>query len=99
MQRFWVLTLSPLAAACRAQSQPDTFARFKCIGMVRNYEEAGMPSMFKSFNGKPVLVRNREAIKSGSGHMFRGPGFLELGVNIRTWPYLAKQGLGYLLSG
>lgn len=103
--------------------------------------------MFKSFNGKPVLIRNREATKGeaaverigtvqthgmrsctyltlfdsfclsslgGSGHLERGSvqgssqgggggqsktDFLEFNVNIRTWPYLAKQGLGYLMSG
>eukprot|EP00613_Pedinella_sp_CCMP2098_P020007 CAMPEP_0171688532 /NCGR_PEP_ID=MMETSP0991-20121206/3945_1 /TAXON_ID=483369 /ORGANISM="non described non described, Strain CCMP2098" /LENGTH=869 /DNA_ID=CAMNT_0012276479 /DNA_START=34 /DNA_END=2643 /DNA_ORIENTATION=+ len=86
-----------------APAHPETFARFKCIGLVRNYEEAGMPSMFKSFNGKPVLIRNREVTKGGSGFLERGKAgetsFLELNVNIRTWPYLAKQGLGYLMSG
>lgn len=29
-------------------------------GMARNYDEAGMPSMFKSFNGKPCLVRDKK---------------------------------------
>ena len=60
-----------------------------------------MPSMFKSFNGKPVLIRNREAAKGASGLLSRGAGAgeAEMNVNIRAWPYLAKQGLGYLLSG
>jgi len=90
-----------LAAWCAsALEAPDMFARFKCIGSVRNYEAAGMPSMFKSFNGKPVLIRNRLVNKGGSGHMRLGTNkTLEMNVNIRAWPYLAKQGFGYLLSG
>ena len=90
-----------LAAWCAsALEAPAMFARFKCIGSVRNYEAAGMPSMFKSFNGKPVLIRNRLVNKGGSGHMRRGSNqALEMNVNIRAWPYLAKQGFGYLLSG
>lgn len=50
-----------LADFCsKAQTKPEMFARFKCIGMARNYDEAGMPSMFKSFNGKPCLVRDKK---------------------------------------
>jgi hypothetical protein len=30
--------------------------------------------------------------------LIRGPNFLEMGVNIRAWPYLAKQGLAFLLG-
>jgi hypothetical protein len=89
-----------LAAWCAGCLEaPDTFARFKCIGSVRNYEAAGMPSMFKSFNGKPVLIRNRLVAKGGSGHLRRSASSMEMNVNVRAWPYLAKQGLGYLLSG
>ena len=96
--------------------------------------------MFKSFNGKPVLIRNRDHIKGkmyrkkkkihffvfkrdyhstteaalfdyirfcsvgASGRLRRSSPTeknapLEMTVDIRTWPYLAKQGLGYLLSG
>jgi len=82
----------------KAPTNPDMFARFKCIGMARNYDEAGMPSMFKSFNGKPCLVRNCKTTKGGSGTLIRGSNFLEMNVNIRAWPYLAKQGLGFLFS-
>jgi hypothetical protein len=82
----------------KAPNTPNMFGRFKCIGMARNYDEAGMPSMFKSFNGKPVLVRNCKATKGGSGSLYRGSNFLEMNVNIRMWPYLAKQGLGFLFA-
>lgn len=34
----------------------------------------------------------------GSSRLRRSGGSLELNVNIRLWPYLAKQGLGYLLA-
>ena len=38
--------------------------------MVRNYDTAGLPAMFSAYNGKPVLIRNREGKgKGGSGRM------------------------------
>ena len=87
-----------------AATSPEMFARFKCIGSVRNYEQAGLPSVFKSFNGKPVLIRNAAKTKGGSGTLERGTcpdgtSFIKMRVNIRAWPYMAKQGLGYLLLG
>lgn len=74
---------------------PLQLARAK--GSLRNYDESGLPSMFKAYNGKPTLIRNREAVKGSSGRLERGPAHLEMNVNVRAWPYLTKQGLGYLL--
>ena len=51
-----------------ADKNGKMFSRFKCIGMVRNYDQAGMPSMFRSFNGKPVLIRNMDSTKGATYH-------------------------------
>lgn len=49
-----------------AEEEATMFGRFKCIGMLRNYEETGMPSIMKGYNGKPVLIRNKHAVKGTS---------------------------------
>merc|ERR1711879_362028 len=59
---------------------------------------AGMPSLTKGYNGKPILVRNRQVVKGGSGRMFRGERHLQMEVNIRTWPYVARSALNTLFG-
>jgi hypothetical protein len=68
--------------------------------MVRNYDTAGLPAMFSAYNGKPVLIRNREGKgKGGSGRMRvlnveSGPGeerwgrAFEMSVDIGSWGYV-----------
>lgn len=81
-----------------AETNPTIFNRFKAVGMLRNFEKAGMPGLLKGYNGKPVLVRNRAVVKGGSGRLFRGPNHVQLEVNIRTWPYVARSGLNTLFG-
>eukprot|EP00658_Telonema_sp_P-2_P043541 TRINITY_DN31476_c0_g1_i1.p1 TRINITY_DN31476_c0_g1~~TRINITY_DN31476_c0_g1_i1.p1 ORF type:complete len:281 (-),score=63.96 TRINITY_DN31476_c0_g1_i1:299-1141(-) len=70
-------------------------ARIKLIGMVVNWEETRFPSMFKGFNGKPVLVT-----KSGSWYSTwkDGQGHAELDVNLAHWAYMPRKALSSLWS-
>jgi len=88
-----------LETFCRsAHADPSVFNRFKCIGMLRNYEEVGMPSIMKGYNGKPVLIRNRSAVKGGSGVMDQQQDSIIMHVNVRLWPLLARTGLHTLFG-
>jgi len=60
----------------------------KLIGRVSNWDQASLPSMLKSFNGKPTLVT-----KSGlwySTWSGDGTGYAELDVDTSQWCYMAR---------
>ena len=75
------------------------FSRFKAIGMVRNYDEAGLPAVIGAYNGKPVLIRERGGEKKrGSGELVGSADgrALEMSVDVGAWGFLARTGFAIL---
>lgn len=74
----------------QAREDPLIANRFKLMGSVKNWEQAELPSMLKSFNGKPTLVT-----KSGEWYYNwkDGQGYAELDCNTAHWCYMARKGL------
>jgi len=71
-----------------AQHDHTIANRFKMMGSVTNWERAELPSMLKSFNGKPTLVT-----KSGEWYYNMKRGYAELDCNTAHWCYMARKGL------
>ena len=68
---------------------PEGANRFKLLGKVRNWSEAGLPTALASYNGKPVQVsKSGQWIKPNSGR-----DYAELDINLGHWAFLARKGL------
>jgi len=53
--------------------------------------ENNVPSALKSWNGKPALITQ-------DGRLHRGPGYVEMDINVADWCYIARKALYTLFS-
>ena len=70
---------------------PDDFAfrsRFKIMGMGVNWTELGLPTLIESYNGKPTLISH-----SGTLHVGPGRSYMEMGINVFIFNYIARKTL------
>ncbi|CAM9296448.1 unnamed protein product, partial [Sphacelaria rigidula] len=58
----------------------------RCVCVIANYENLGIPSFVTKYNGKPVLI-NR------SGNWIRGDNYFENDINVHRFSFIAKKGL------
>jgi len=70
----------------RAEKEESFRGRFKCMGMIENIENTGVPKFIQGYNGKPALVT-----KSGTFH--RHANYIEFSINVNMWAFLARKGL------
>ena len=75
----------------KADSDPAWRSRFKVIASCLNLEELGMPSVVRSFNAKPVLIRR-------TGSVYRGQHYLEMCIHVHTFANLAKSSIHAVTS-
>eukprot|EP00658_Telonema_sp_P-2_P016859 TRINITY_DN16525_c0_g1_i2.p1 TRINITY_DN16525_c0_g1~~TRINITY_DN16525_c0_g1_i2.p1 ORF type:complete len:420 (+),score=104.06 TRINITY_DN16525_c0_g1_i2:165-1424(+) len=61
--------------------------RWKLIGL----SHTGVPWALKRFNGKPALITH-------DGRMHRGPGYIEMDINVADWCMTARRALYLSLS-
>lgn len=64
--------------------------RFKAMYRSENIDQFGLPSFITSYNSKPVLI-NR------TGLLSRGPGYIEMDINLHSFSAMAKKGLQVLI--
>jgi len=74
--------------AQEAPTDPKVKSRFKMMGKILNWEEMQMPSMLKSFNGKPILIT-----ASGSVHFDKKRDYMEEVANVFKWNFMARKAL------
>eukprot|EP00911_Craspedida_sp_UC1_P000774 UC1_evm1s593 len=67
--------------------------RMKILALLANADEMRINTIFKKFNGKPVLVT-----RSGSLHRGEGNAYLEQCVNVHMFGMLARKGLSSQLG-
>eukprot|EP00040_Diaphanoeca_grandis_P018766 m.98755 g.98755 ORF g.98755 m.98755 type:complete len:315 (-) comp27093_c0_seq1:52-996(-) len=72
----------------RAPNDPKFKGRFKMMGKILNWEEMSMPSMLKSYNGKPILIT-----ASGSVTHNKKRDYLEECANVFKWSFMARKSL------
>lgn len=60
--------------------------RFKLIGRVENWKEVGLPSLLESYNSKPTIIYK-------TGELAQGKDFLEVGINVHIFRYIARRTL------
>lgn len=67
--------------------------RFKAITQVANLDDTQIPGLMHPYNGKPVLIKK-------TGELMRGNDgeFLEMNVNVHTWPLTTRAGFYSLIS-
>jgi len=73
------------AQACSDENVKKTF---KMIGRARNYDELGLPSWMKRFNGKPVIINHSGEVFTGNSN---GTAYLEIDIIVARWSLWAKQ--------
>jgi len=74
-----------LLAYCNgADTDKSLREKLKVICCIENPEACGVPGNLQKFNSKPSMVRER-------GTLFRGPGHLEMDVDISGCPYPHRQ--------
>jgi len=78
----------------RATSEQEVKKTFKMIGRARNYDELGLPSWMKRFNGKPVIIHQTGEVFAGCRDGVR---YLEEDVLVGRWSLWAKQGVHSLM--
>jgi hypothetical protein len=79
---------------CRKAPVDDEWkARFKLVAQADSLAEAGFPSVFQSWNGKPVLIRKCGSVFQGNANLSGGgsAAYIGLEVNFHRFPYVAKQ--------
>lgn len=75
-------------------TDPEVKRTFKMIGRARNYDELGLPSWMKRFNGKPVIIYQSGEVFAGCRD---GVHYLEEDVVVGRWSMWAKQGVHSLM--
>jgi len=68
----------------------DVKERVKLLPRVDNLDKLGLPGWLVGYNGKPALCTK-------SGAVFRGDDYLEIGMNLFRFGYLAKKALNYVV--
>jgi hypothetical protein len=79
------------AQACSDENVKKTF---KMIGRARNYDDLGLPSWMKRFNGKPVIINHSGEVFTGNSN---GTAYLEIDIIVARWSLWAKQGVHTLM--
>ena len=72
------------------KTDDDVRRRFKAIASADNFTELGLPSMFKGYNGKPVMIYK-------SGDASEGPGYFQMNIRVDRWKLLARKGIHSLM--
>jgi len=71
----------------------DIARRFKMIGTCFNIGELGIPSMFHSYNGKPVIVFKAGSLSRGLVDGKEDDMYMQVDVNVHDFAYVARKGL------
>ena len=76
---------------CEKSEDPAWKSRFKIIASCLNLEDLGMPSLVRSYNAKPVLIRKTSSV-------FKTPAYIELCIHVFKFANMAKSTIHMITS-
>jgi len=81
----------------KASKDDKLMSRFKLIFFGDNFEDIGIPSYIRAYNGKPVLIKRPG--QTGFLYDHRSEqNSMEFEISLHPFPYLAKQAFCYLVD-